>query len=276
MVAYAGTSLTLLAARMIDSNSLQLQKPIGSTIIPVFGSSDQTHLTNFSGDKKAWPVFLSLGNVRSSEWLKETPNCSILVALLPVLLNDCFHGLGKSAELKAQQDDNREVLRKVFEIVFTPLTNLFERWKHMLYSDWRVRKCFPIICTWIADYVKNVNLHFIKSGFCHICEAPKSSFGSKISLHAPLRDYPGYFRKLIEATHPLYSQRRQDKALQYLNKRRSRTIEVVCWALRCFDSTSAFVPDVFHTIYPGLLKHLMDWLVPFLAYHKRLAVFNRL
>ena len=69
---------------MIDCNSLQLPKPIGSTIIPVLGSSDQTHLTNYSGDKEAWPVFLSLGNVRSSEWLKATRNCSVLVAILPI------------------------------------------------------------------------------------------------------------------------------------------------------------------------------------------------
>ena len=233
-------------------------------------------MTNYSGDKKAWPVFLSLGNVRSSERLKATRNCSVLVALLPVPPKHCFHGPGKSAELKAQQDYNREVLRKVFEIIFTPLNNLFERGKHMLCSDGRVRKCFPIICAWTADYVENVNLHSIKSGLCHVCEAPKSSFGSTISSPAPLRDYPGYFRKLIEATHPSYSQRRQDEALQYLNKRGARTTEGVFWALRCFDSTSALVPDVLHTIYLGLLKHLMDWLVPFLAHHKRLAVFNRL
>ena len=218
MVGYAGISLSLLAARMIDSNSLQLQKPIGSTIIPVLGSSDQTHRTNYSGNKTAWPVFLSLGNIRSSERLKATRNCSILVALLPVPPKHCFHGPGKSAELKAQQDYNREVLRKVFEIIFTPLNNLFERGKHMLCSDGRVRKCFPIICAWTADYAENVNLHSIKSGLCHIYEGPKSSFGSTISSPAPLRHYLGYFQKLIEATHPSYILRRQDEALQYLNK----------------------------------------------------------
>ena len=173
-MANAGISSTLLTARTIDSNSLQLQKPISSTIIPVLGSSDQTHLTNYSGDKKAGPVFLSLGNVRSSERLKATRNCSVLVALLSVLPKHCFHGPGKLAELKAQQDYNREVLRKVFEIIFTPLNNLFERGKNMLCSDGRVRKCFPSIYVWTADYVENVNLHSIKSALCHVCEAPKS------------------------------------------------------------------------------------------------------
>ena len=49
MEAYVGISSILHTAQTIDSNSLQLQKPIGSTIIPVLGSSDQTHLTNYSG-----------------------------------------------------------------------------------------------------------------------------------------------------------------------------------------------------------------------------------
>ena len=197
----------------------------------MLGSSDETHLTNYSGKKKAWRIFLNLGKVRSSERLKVTQNCSILVALLPVPPKHCFHGPGKSAELQAQQDYNREVLRKVFEIIFTPLNNLFERGKHMLCSDGSVRKCFPIICAWTADYVENGNLHAIKSGLCHVCEAPKSSFGSTISSPAPLRDYPGYFQKLVEATHPSYRQWRQDEALQYLNQRRAQTTEGVFWAL---------------------------------------------
>ena len=75
----------------------------------------------------------------------------------------------------------------------------------MLCSDGIVRKCFPIICAWTADYVENVNLHSIKSGLYQVCEVPKSTFGSTISSPAPLRDYPGYFRKLIEATYLLYS-----------------------------------------------------------------------
>ena len=231
MVAYAGNSSTLLATRTIDSNSLQLQKPIGRTIIPVLGSSDQTHLTNYSRDKKAWPVFLSLSNVRSSERLEATRNCSILVGLLPVPPKHCFHSPGMSAELKVQQDYNRDVLRKVFEIIFTPLNNLFERGKPMLCSDGRVRKCFPIIYVWTADYVENVNLHSIKSGLCHVCKAPKSSFGSTISSPTPLRNYPRYFRKLIVATYTSYSPRQQDEALQYLNIRGARTIEGVFWAL---------------------------------------------
>ena len=276
MVANAGITTSLIGLQTHDLDVLQQQKPIGSTIVPVLGSSDQTHLTNYSGDKKEWPVFLSLGNVRSSERLKATRNCSVLVALLPVPPKHSFRGPGKTAETKAQQDYNREVLRRVFEKLFTPLNDIFEQGKRMLCSDGQVRHCFPVICGWTADYFENANLHSIQSGFCQVCEAPKNSFGSVRNTAAPHRDYPDYFQRLVQANNPTLNKDEKDVAIQYLTERGARTTEGVFWALRCFDWTSALVPDVLHTIYLGLLKHLMDWLVPFLEHHNRMEAFNRL
>ncbi|KAF8417083.1 hypothetical protein EV426DRAFT_540826, partial [Tirmania nivea] len=40
--------------------------PDGGTLVPVLLVSDETHLTNFSGDKKLWSVYMSIGNIRSS------------------------------------------------------------------------------------------------------------------------------------------------------------------------------------------------------------------
>ena len=39
----------------------KLQK--GATIAPVIIASDETQLSQFSRDKKAWPVYLSIGNI---------------------------------------------------------------------------------------------------------------------------------------------------------------------------------------------------------------------
>jgi len=35
----------------------------GDTVIPIIIMSDATQLTNFSGDKKAWPVYMTIGNL---------------------------------------------------------------------------------------------------------------------------------------------------------------------------------------------------------------------
>jgi len=42
----------------------QDQLPAEATIVPVFCASDKTHLTNFLGDQHAWPLYLTIGNIR--------------------------------------------------------------------------------------------------------------------------------------------------------------------------------------------------------------------
>jgi len=79
--------------------------------------SDQTHLTNFSSDKKAWPVYITLGNLPSSRRNSPTSIAVHLLALLPISPK-----LSKSS--KADQHHrqiNADTLQDVFELIFAPL-----------------------------------------------------------------------------------------------------------------------------------------------------------
>jgi len=58
--------------------------PVGSTLVPVIFASDTTHLTNFSGDGKLWPIYMSIGNIPSSIRQKPNQRAWVLVVLLPV------------------------------------------------------------------------------------------------------------------------------------------------------------------------------------------------
>jgi len=145
-------------------------------IVPLLGSSDQTHHTNFLGDKKEWPVYLSLGNINSTIRSKLSNSASILVALHPVPPKYHFKGHGKGTAMIEQQIHNREVLRKVFELIFCALDKHFNTGKLMLCADGRMQQCYPVICAWMADYFEIIHLHSIKQPHCPGCEAPKSSF----------------------------------------------------------------------------------------------------
>jgi hypothetical protein len=164
-------------------------------IVPLFGSSDQTHLTNYAGDRKEWPVYLSLGNLDSTIRSKSSNLATIVVALLPVPPKYHLHEHRKTTAMKEQQIDNREVLSKVFELILRPLDALCNTGKLMLCVDGRMRQCYPVICAWTADYCENINLHSIKQPHCAVCEAPKSSFGEGNSSSWQLRDYRLYFQK---------------------------------------------------------------------------------
>jgi hypothetical protein len=44
-------------------------------------------------------------------------------------------------------------------------------------ADGKVRLCYLIVATWIADYMEYVLVARMISGFCPVCEIPKNAMG---------------------------------------------------------------------------------------------------
>ena len=65
-------------------SNLQEKLPNGSVFIPVILSSDETQLTQFGGDKKGWPVYLTIGNIRSAVRRQPSRHAIQLVGYLPI------------------------------------------------------------------------------------------------------------------------------------------------------------------------------------------------
>jgi hypothetical protein len=144
----------------------------------------------------------------------------------------------------------------------------------MLCADGKMQQCFPIICAWTANYFENIHLHAITQPGCRMCEAPKSSFGEDKQCAWPHCDYQLYFRKLIQATH--CNNQDQNDAHDYLMERCVVTMQCVFWNILYISLYILIVPDVLHTIHLGILKHLMEWIVPFWEFHKRIGQFKDL
>ena len=66
--------------------------PEGGTIVLLLFGSDKTHLTNFSGDKAAWPLYMMLGNVKKEIRGESSKRTWVLLALLLVLPKDPGRG----------------------------------------------------------------------------------------------------------------------------------------------------------------------------------------
>ncbi|KAF8587701.1 hypothetical protein K439DRAFT_1337354 [Ramaria rubella] len=69
---------------------LQNKLPPGVTISPVILASDKTWLSQFSGDKSAWPVYITIGNIAKSTRAKPSLHSSILLGYIPVSKLTCF------------------------------------------------------------------------------------------------------------------------------------------------------------------------------------------
>jgi len=131
-------------------------------LVRIIGMSDQTHLTNFSGDKKAWPVYITLGNLPSGRRNSPTSMAVLLLALLsiPPKLSKC------SKADQRQRQINADTLQDVFELIFAPLQDPGHDGVPIDCADRKVRRCFPILAAWIVDHRENVALHAIKSTLC--------------------------------------------------------------------------------------------------------------
>ncbi|KAF7311743.1 hypothetical protein MIND_00184500 [Mycena indigotica] len=70
----------------------------GATIIPVILSSDKTQLSSFAGDKQAWPVYISIGNISKSVRRQPNSRATVLLGYIPVPKLDCY---SKSARKKS-------------------------------------------------------------------------------------------------------------------------------------------------------------------------------
>jgi len=117
---------------------LQLRwRPLGATIVPLYGSPDQTHLTNYSGEKKEWLVHLSLGHIHLTIRSKPSNLPNILDSLLPIPSKYHIKERETSTTVNKHQIHNAEDLGKVLDLIFHPLNVLFNSGKLMLYLDGR-------------------------------------------------------------------------------------------------------------------------------------------
>src|SRR5437588_1380863 len=126
---------------------LQETLPVGSTVVPIIGLSDKTHLTNFSGHKKACPVYVTIGNILSPTRSSPAKMPILLLALLPVPPK--FTGESARAN-EAQRQMNADALRTVFDLIFAPLQQVARDGSVMDCVDGKTRHCFTILSSWIA------------------------------------------------------------------------------------------------------------------------------
>jgi len=202
--------------------------------------------------------------------------CTVLVALLPIPPKHSHTGHGKTRRIEQQREQNRAVIRDVFHEIFRPLDAASQHGVDLLCPDGFTRRCYPKICTWVADYFENVFLHSIAYSRCPKCEAPESIYGvdKPQGGSGTARDPATYAEMMNEYLNGGGTPEENASVLEELKTRGVRPAEGVFWGLRCVDQMSLVVPDLLHTVYLGVLKHLMEWLVKWLNTEKLMATFD--
>ena len=113
----------------------------GLTVVPIIQLSDQTQLTKFFGDKKAWPAYVTIGNILSRTRKSLLKMAILLLALLPVPPK--FTGeSGRADEAKRQM--NADVLRTGFVLVLAPFKQIVQEGTVMDCAEGKIWLSFPI------------------------------------------------------------------------------------------------------------------------------------
>ena len=114
--------------------------PRGATLVPVICMSDETHLSDFSGDKKAWPIYLTIGNILSKYRNKPSNHCVITLALLPIP--------PKRKNLTSEQQESIDrILQRILKSILQPLNDVSQTGIILDCGDNHKRVCFPCLCS---------------------------------------------------------------------------------------------------------------------------------
>ena len=144
--------------------------PIGSTLVLVLFASDAMYLTNFSGHSKVWPLYMTIGNIKSSILNKPTSHTWVPVAILPNAPK-CIKKVPRWSEEK-QEHEALQVLQDLLKFVLHPLSSSARDGHDIKHGDDVVRKCYFWVAGWLADHMANSTIHGIYTTRCAICELP--------------------------------------------------------------------------------------------------------
>jgi hypothetical protein len=114
------------------------------SIVPVICASNKTHLSNFSGNQHAWPLYPKIGNFEKD--IRNTPKkCAwILVGLIL-----CPPKGAKNTD---------EAWHSAVGTVLSPLWNFYItglglQWES---AEGFQRQCDPLLAAWVGDYPEQV------------------------------------------------------------------------------------------------------------------------
>ncbi|KDQ13244.1 hypothetical protein BOTBODRAFT_111901 [Botryobasidium botryosum FD-172 SS1] len=224
--------------------ALEKERP-GATIAPII-ISDKTQLTVF-GNKTAYPIYLTIGNLPKDIRRKPSRQGQILLAYLPTTRLD--HMSVKASRRRALANLFHGCMRRIL----APLKEAGAKGIEMATADGAVRRVHPIFACFVGDYPEQVLAACTVYGHCPKCSAPRDTLGDK--RQDPLR----HLRDILEVLSTVDGD-------QATYKRACKNVGIHAvyhpfWEDLPFANVyRSITPDVLHQLYQGVLKHLVSWL----------------
>lgn len=220
-------------------------------------STDKTTLSVFSGDKTAYPVYMTLGNIPKDVRRKPSLHAQILVAYLPTTkLDGVDYSDGIARTLRAR------LYHAAMSIVLAPLKPISHRGAMLECGDGGIRHAFTIPAVLMLDYPEQCLATAVRYGVsCPQGLARKEQFGKHV---------------VRKPTHAICTPRVQEETLAVLAEVQElppgqrnallkeynlNFISEPFWKgfAHC-NVHRGITSDILHMLLQGIVKHLVEWL----------------
>ncbi|KDN33080.1 hypothetical protein RSAG8_13831, partial [Rhizoctonia solani AG-8 WAC10335] len=220
-------------------------------IAPLIIATDQTTLSVICGGQKAYLVYVSFGNLDKDWRHKPSKHGMYLLGYLPV---DSFEDISDDNERKRLK---AELVHRAMEKMLEPLRTASEQGVEMWCPDGRLRRIYPRVAAYTADWPEQNLQCCTTEGGCPICKTTYANCG-KLDDAADLHEREETLCALC--TYIL------TKNKAHLDLLRLKPVWPWWGDLLDINLAACIMPDLLHQAYQGLLKtHLVPWLKEYLG-----------
>ncbi|QRW01433.1 hypothetical protein RhiLY_00430 [Ceratobasidium sp. AG-Ba] len=215
-----------------------------ATLIPYIVSSDETRLTNFAGDKKAHPVYFTIGNIPKRLRRRVSKRANILIGYLPVPKLD---GVSSEEERRMLK---RDLFHRCMEEILAPLVEACEQGGVLApCADGNVRRIYPKLAAYVGDYPEQCKVACTKQTHCPLCTVHPENRGDL--GQAELRTAKDVINTM---------ERRTDKGARRFERQGLLPIRPFWAQDKDVELGSFITPDLLHQVHKGVMKdHLIKW-----------------
>jgi Plavaka transposase len=227
-----------------------MELPKGATIAPVIIASDKTQLSQFGGDKAAYPVYLSVGNVAKRVRREPSKRATVLLGYLPISTLQCF----PEGDRKLEQ---YRLFHYAMHQLLSPLIQASREGVRMTCADGHIRAVYPILFAYVADHPEQCLVTCCKTNRCPKCTVDYKLHGEFFSdrNQPPLRNVTQVKRDLLAHF--------QGRANPTFDENGLNLVYTPFWVdLPYCNIFSCITPNLLHQMHKGVFKfHVMQWCV---------------